>query len=290
MHVTRRTSKLAGIICEGDLFGPVEPASRFHGNTFMLVIAVITKKSPAYLYVYGLRSKRDVHHGLRQFFIDMLSHGVEISAMITDSGSEFRGPEAREVFARQGVYHEQRAPNRHALRAEGAIRRIYLAVRASLLDAGAPPDVWDRAVATAVDAINCRINPMYTMSAHEALFGYKPDLVPLLPFLCWVSIKESRDRPRFSPDTRPFRYFGPARSHGAHSIFAGATADAISSVFTASSIWPRRRLASIQILLDHTPIQPSLLLHRLLVDLLRTLLLLLNPTATTTISRSSEVR
>ena len=227
MHVTRKTSKLVGIICEGDLFGPVEPASRFHGNTFMLVIAVITKKSPAYLYVYGLRSKRDVHHGLNQFFIDMLSHGVEISAMITDSGSEFRGPLAREVFARQGVYHEQRAPNRHALRAEGAIKRIYLAVRASLLDAGAPPDVWDRAVVTAVDAINCRINPMYTMSAHEALFGYKPDLVPLLPFLCWVSIKESRDRPRFSPDTRPFRYFGPARSHGAHSIFAGATADAI---------------------------------------------------------------
>ena len=48
-----------------------------------------------------------------------------------------------------------------------------------------------------------------------------------MPFLCWVAIKESRDRPRFSPDTRPFRYFGPARSHGAHSIFAGATADAI---------------------------------------------------------------
>ena len=193
------------------------------GGRYALVVIIDTgrddegRDKPNYVWAKALRHKHDVcgkGPGTPCAIDDLQSqlrlHGEGILSLATDCGGEFVSDHSDAVYRRNQIQHRPRAPDQHADKAENAVKLLVRAVRVMLHSANAPTRLWGDALVTYVAARNARIEPKTGISAHEAMFGHKPDISALAPFWSIVGVYDNAQKKKLDKRGTPARYAGPA--------------------------------------------------------------------------------
>ena len=173
------------------------------------------QRGPDYVWTRALRTKDEALLAINELHNELSAQGLEWKIAISDSGGEFDGSDADDLYRSLGMVHRPRASETHDERAERAVRAVKNGIRAALLRAKAPPSTWTDAMLTVTAGLQTVVHAKHNVCAHAALFRQQPDLTAIAPFYSVVyAFDGTRKNTSWNPKGIPARYLSPAPAYG----------------------------------------------------------------------------
>lgn len=195
-----------------DVCGPITPAAWDDSRYFVTFIDDYTH----FAVVYPIKKKSEVFQKFREYeAMASAALGHSISKLTVDQGREYCSNDQRDWYVSKGIQVEPTAaytPQQNGV-SERFNRTIVEKVRAMLIEAQTPKNLWNEAVLAAVYLTNR--SPTTAVSdwktPAEMWTGHKPDVSKLRVFGCkafaWVSTAQ---RKKLDPKSKPAVMIGYA--------------------------------------------------------------------------------
>ncbi|KAK1642256.1 hypothetical protein QYE76_060061 [Lolium multiflorum] len=124
-------------------------------------------------------------------------HEVEIKAIRTDNGTEFKNYTMQEFVDDEGIKHELLAP--YTPRKNGVVERknrtIIEIERTMLSEFKSPHNFWGEAISTVVHYSNrIFLRPLHNKTPYELLTGNKPNVMYIRVFGCKCLVKNNKEK------------------------------------------------------------------------------------------------
>jgi hypothetical protein len=137
------------------------------------------------VFLKPIAHKSDVTQVTKHLF-QMLDtqHGLKVKSVRSDNGGEYVNGELEAFFQQLGIFHQKSVPytpEQNGM-SERSHRTSMERIRAMLIEAGLPDDMWDHAALTAAHIINRSPAKGLQKTPIEMLTGLKPDVSGLRVF------------------------------------------------------------------------------------------------------------
>jgi transposase InsO family protein len=199
-----------------DVCGPISPAARNGARCFVTLLDDFS----GFAMALPLKDKGQVAAAVQEALLLLERQtGHPIKQLRTDRGTEFLNAEMRSFCSQRGIIHQTSVP--YTPQQNGAAERLNRTLeermRALLLEAQLPHDLWAEALLTATYLRNLSPTRNNTATPRELLFGRKPEVGHLRVFgsRCFVRIPEQQRRSKLDPVSVGGRLLGyPQHSKG----------------------------------------------------------------------------
>lgn len=236
----RRASRPLEMI-HTDVLGPVLPDAYPNGEEFLLGIV---DDYTRYGFVFGMKSKSEVHLGLKAFYDLMdatLPYPYKTDWIRMDNGTEYKTPQVKKFLAKKNIKEDLAPPYTSPL--NGVAERFLLVIgncdRSLLVDSGLPKRMWLYAAQYAALVYNALPKAACgDQVPHCVLYQRMPKLKFLRRFGCVAHAHLPKKVGKFS-DRSLRKYFVGLTNNGALllDVSSGSVQNVSNAVFTESQVY-----------------------------------------------------